>query len=58
MVIWPYAVIKIDFWRQLGLAQVKWGQILESTFLHKLHISLAQNFLRIPNMPLFFFYDV
>ena len=33
------------------------GQIFKSIFLHKKHMFLVQNFLRIPNMSLVFLYD-
>ena len=38
-----------------GWIQVKQGHIFKSIFLHKKHMFLAQNSIKIPNTPLVFF---
>ena len=56
--IWPYDVIKVDFWWRSDRDRVKKGHILKSIFLHKKHMFLTKNFLKIPNMLFVFIYDV
>ena len=46
LVIWPYAVIKLDFWQRSGQGQFKKGQIFKSIYLHKkLYSKFTQDFI-------------